>query len=257
MNDLVRTQFAARNNGSVPIHGEILAGCIAGGSQVIFTNPLEIVKIRLQVMGESAKAAKNETGVLAARPSAMSIVRQLGLFGLYKGVGACLLRDVPFSGIYFPTYAHLKSDVFHEGKGGKKLASHEVFFKLMQLLLAGAGAGVPAAFLVTPADVIKTRLQVAARSGETTYTGINDAFVKILREEGPAAFFKGGIARVFRSSPQFGVTLFAYEKLHSWFPVDFTGTAPVRKSDVEQRVEDGRRRVFATVFDIMPELVKK
>lgn len=32
--------------------------------------------------------------------------------------------------------------------------------------------GIPAAYLVTPADVIKTRLQVAARAGQTTYTGV-------------------------------------------------------------------------------------
>ena len=32
--------------------------------------------------------------------------------------------------------------------------------------------GVPAAYLVTPADVIKTRLQVAARAGQTTYSGL-------------------------------------------------------------------------------------
>lgn len=51
--------------------------------------------------------------------------------------------------------------------------------------------GVPAASLVTPADVIKTRLQVAARAGQTTYSGVIDCFRKILREEGPSAFWKG------------------------------------------------------------------
>lgn len=40
-------------------------------------------------------------------------------------------------------------------------------------------AGVPAAALVTPADVIKTRLQVAARKGQTTYNGIFDCFGKV------------------------------------------------------------------------------
>ncbi|KAJ3242593.1 mitochondrial aspartate-glutamate transporter agc1 [Chytriomyces hyalinus] len=191
VNDLVRRHFADKD-GSIDLGAEILAGCAAGASQVIFTNPLEIVKIRLQVQGEVART----TGT--ARQGAMQIIRSLGLFGLYKGVTACLMRDVPFSGIYFP------SDIFHEGRDGKKLAIGE-------LLTSGAVAGIPAAYLVTPADVIKTRLQVAARLGETTYSGVFDAFRKILKEEGPRAFFKGGIARVLRSSPQFGVTLASFE----------------------------------------------
>ncbi|KAJ3058658.1 mitochondrial aspartate-glutamate transporter agc1, partial [Rhizoclosmatium hyalinum] len=197
VNDFVRRSLANKD-GSINLGPEILAGCMAGGSQVIFTNPLEIVKIRLQVQGEVAR----KTG--APKKGAVQIIRGLGLFGLYKGVAACLLRDVPFSGIYFPVYAHLKKDVFHEGKDGKKLAIGE-------LLVSGAIAGIPAAYLVTPADVIKTRLQVAARSGETTYNGLFDAARKIMAEEGPKAFFKGGVARVLRSSPQFGVTLASYE----------------------------------------------
>lgn len=43
----------------------------------------------------------------------------------------------------------------------------------------------------TPADVIKTRLQVAARAGQTTYSGVIDCSRKILREEGFSAFWKG------------------------------------------------------------------
>ncbi|KAI9526858.1 hypothetical protein NQZ68_035131 [Dissostichus eleginoides] len=85
---------------------------------------------------------------------------------------------------------------------------------------------MPAASLVTPADVIKTRLQVAARAGQTTYSGLVDCFWKILREEGPRAFWKGAGARVFRSSPQFGVTLVTYELLQRWFYVDFGGQKP-------------------------------
>ncbi|KAL2918808.1 mitochondrial aspartate-glutamate transporter agc1 [Polyrhizophydium stewartii] len=244
MNDLVRSKVKDPKTGEIPLWGEILAGCTAGGSQVLFTNPLEIVKIRLQVQGEVAKAGIEGA---APRQSAVGIVRQLGLFGLYRGVGACLLRDIPFSGIYFPVYAHLKKDLFHEGKNGKKLS-------VVELLTAGALAGMPAAYLVTPADVIKTRLQVAARKGESTYSGIIDAAVKIRREEGFRAFFKGGLARVFRSSPQFGVTLAAYEFLHKTLPVDF-GDEPQDHNHAQQSSsltpsEAGLRSTIRVIGDL-------
>lgn len=32
---------------------------------------------------------------------------------------------------------------------------------------------------------------MAARAGQTTYSGVIDCFGKILREEGPSAFWKG------------------------------------------------------------------
>merc|ERR1712141_566981 len=83
VNDLVRDQvrthkipFLSNNNGQIHIVGELIAGGCAGASQVMFTNPLEIVKIRLQVAGEIASAKK---------VSALAVVKELGFFGLYKG----------------------------------------------------------------------------------------------------------------------------------------------------------------------------
>ncbi|XP_011335783.1 calcium-binding mitochondrial carrier protein Aralar1 isoform X5 [Ooceraea biroi] len=213
VNDFVRDKFMDKN-GNLPMYGEIMSGACAGASQVIFTNPLEIVKIRLQVAGEIAGGSKVR---------AWAVVKELGLFGLYKGARACFLRDVPFSAIYFPMYAHTKARLADEGGYNTPLS----------LLVSGAIAGVPAAALVTPADVIKTRLQVVAREGQTTYTGLLDCAKKIYREEGARAFWKGATARVFRSSPQFGVTLFTYELLQRLFVVDFGGSRP---SGSEQKV---------------------
>lgn len=70
-----------------------------------------------------------------------------------------------------------------------------------------------AAFLTTPADVIKTRLRVVTREGELAFSGMRDCAFKILQHEGVSAFFKGSMMRIVRSSPQFGITLLAYEKL--------------------------------------------
>ena len=44
------------------------------------------------------------------------------------------------------------------------------------------------------------------------------------REEGWRAFWKGGIARKMRSSPQFGITLVAYELVQRMLFVDFGGS---------------------------------
>ena len=43
---------------------------------MIFTNPMEIVKIRMQVAGEIQSMARSER--------TMKIVKELGFFGLYK-----------------------------------------------------------------------------------------------------------------------------------------------------------------------------
>ncbi|KAI9670968.1 MAG: mitochondrial aspartate-glutamate transporter agc1 [Alyxoria varia] len=205
VNDIVRGTFTEKGSNRIWWPHELLAGGSAGACQVIFTNPLEIVKIRLQVQGEMAKSSGTP------RRSAMWIVRNLGLVGLYKGASACLLRDVPFSAIYFPAYNHLKRDFFGESPN-KKLG-------ILQLLTAGAIAGMPAAYFTTPCDVIKTRLQVEARKGEQTYTTLRHCAKTVYQQEGFRAFFKGGPARVLRSSPQFGFTLAGYEVLQTLLPM--------------------------------------
>ncbi|KAJ1842154.1 mitochondrial aspartate-glutamate transporter agc1, partial [Coemansia sp. RSA 486] len=54
--------------------------------------------------------------------------------------------------------------------------------------------------------------------GDTVYNGLMDAARKIYKEEGFKAFFKGGPARIVRSSPQFGTTLMCYELIHRMVP---------------------------------------
>ncbi|KIK87034.1 hypothetical protein PAXRUDRAFT_152448 [Paxillus rubicundulus Ve08.2h10] len=229
VNDIVRGRAMDPETGRITLGWELIAGGTAGGCQVVFTNPLEIVKIRLQVQGEAAKVEG------AVPKGAVHIIRQLGLMGLYRGASACLLRDIPFSAIYFPAYSHLKKDVFQEGYNGKELSFFET-------LSSAAIAGMPAAYLTTPAaDVVKTRLQVEARKGQTHYKGLSDAFVKIYREEGFKALYKGGPARVLRSSPQFGFTLLAYEYLHKFLPYPWEEKPPQVQTMLTSRQDDMAR----------------
>ena len=87
--------------------------------RIVRTNLTVHRKIRLQIQGEAAKMEG------ASPRGAVHIVRQLGILGLYRGASACLLRDIPFSAIYFTSYSHLKKDVFKEGYNGKQLSFWE------------------------------------------------------------------------------------------------------------------------------------
>ncbi|KAK7891371.1 hypothetical protein WMY93_023334 [Mugilogobius chulae] len=143
------------------------------------------------------------------RPSATSITVQLlkthGLAGLYRGAGATLMRDVPFSMIYFPLFANLNA----LGRESQSDAQSRAPF--WQSFVAGCMAGSIAAVAVTPLDVIKTRIQTLQKGeGEDTYRGIIDCTRRIMKREGPSAFLKGAACRALVIAPLFGIAQGVY-----------------------------------------------
>jgi len=249
-NDFMRGMLINPATGNLSIPAAIISGAFGGMCQVVFTNPLEIVKIQLQLgdgeqglsdrSGPSAqrterlmdmveRSFEDDGGLLALAPAGMSItgsyedmmleapattakqsrlievVQSIGFTGLYRGALVCASRDMVFSGIYFPLFATLK-DVFAAN------AQHGPLW----LLLAGTLAGAPAAYLSTPMDMVKTRLQDLTVSGAEQAMNPIDCVKEIVREEGWQTLFTGGVARVARSAPQFGVTLLVYDSLNTW-----------------------------------------
>eukprot|EP00064_Thunnus_orientalis_P003062 superscaffoldBa00000243_g3070 len=217
-NDVFRQKLS--RDGHLPLWGEVLAGCGAGTCQVVVTTPMEMLKIQLQDAGRLAQAAApGPAPSLVAppparptppqRPSATSITVELlktrGLAGLYRGAGATLMRDVPFSMIYFPLFANLNA-LGRETAGGAQARA-----PFWQSFMAGCTAGSVAAVAVTPLDVIKTRLQTLQKGeGEDTYKGIVDCTGRILRREGPSAFLKGATCRALVIAPLFGIAQGVY-----------------------------------------------
>ncbi|XP_062837261.1 mitochondrial glutamate carrier 2 isoform X3 [Anolis carolinensis] len=211
----------------------MLAGCGAGTCQVVVTSPMEMLKIQLQDAGRlaahqqkalgqdrlSAVAASHsppglhhrqpyvsESATAYQRPSATAIARDLlrtqGLAGLYKGLGATLLRDVPFSVIYFPLFANIN-------KLGQENLEEKASF--LHSFVSGCVAGSVAAVAVTPLDVLKTRIQTLKKGlGEDTYNGIIDCARKVWIHEGPTAFMKGATCRALVIAPLFGIAQGVY-----------------------------------------------
>ncbi|CAI7917089.1 unnamed protein product [Closterium sp. NIES-53] len=198
---------------------EIIAGGGGGFCQVVFTNPVEIVKVRMQARkklatGSSASSSDSEaegavasasaagaSGAVVAEPQQLKgktswqVVQELGIRGLYSGSSVTLARDVPSTALFFACYAALKQ-VMPD-----------------QTFIDGCLAAVPAAYLVTPMDVVKTRMQMEPEEGKEAYANAWVCVKEIVEEEGLGALFKGGIARVLRMSPQFGITLMLYDML--------------------------------------------
>lgn len=204
-NDFFRHHLSS-GSGKLSLQREMIAGGSAGFCQIIVTTPMELLKIQLQDAGRVA--SKNAGGGTVAAQSATSIalnlLRTRGIAGLYKGTAATMLRDVNFSIVYFPLFARLNA----LGPRKKDGSGEAVFWTSF---LSGCVAGSTAAFTVNPFDVVKTRLQLLKKaSGEMTYSGITDAFMKILKTEGIFAFFKGAGCRMIVIAPLFGIAQTVY-----------------------------------------------
>jgi len=208
-NDYFRHRLT-RPDGKLPVHREMVAGGLAGLCQIVITTPMELLKIQLQDAGRLAaqmKAAGQSTKDLP-KISALSVTRELlatkGITGLYRGTGATGMRDVSFSVVYFPLFANLNS----LGPRRSPDSTDAVFW---WSFVSGMIAGSVSACAVNPADVIKTRLQLINKgAGDETYNGVADAFKKILKNEGPSAFFKGALCRMIVIAPLFGIAQMVY-----------------------------------------------
>lgn len=191
VNDFLREKLTLPN-GELPLWRQILAGGGAGFAQVAATNPMEIVKLRMQLQNLKP---------VAERQTTMQVLHELGFSGLYRGVAVTWIRDVPYSILFFPGYALLK-DMFSDEHGHAGVA---------QVLSAGGIAGAAAAGLCTPADVIKTRFQAETQPGTVAYTSIYECFSRTVRDEGYMSLFKGCGPRMSVTAPLFGISLLAFE----------------------------------------------
>lgn len=172
-NSLIRTLLTHNNH--LSLLSEIIAGAVAGLSQDVVTVPLENVKTKMQTSSLSF----------------LEVLKSIKSFNnLFSGGKFCVYRDVIFSAVLFPCWGHLKVIDYHISSP-------------WNLCISGFLAAIPAAFLATPFDTIKTRIQQV------------DSDVKgyFWREEELGVLFSGAGERVLRSGVQFSVTFGVYEYL--------------------------------------------
>nr|XP_013009394.1 solute carrier family 25 member 34 isoform X2 [Cavia porcellus] len=129
----------------VPPAVDLVLGASACCLACVFTNPLEVIKTRLQLQGELQAPGTYPRLYRGLVASVAAVARADGLWGLQKGLAAGLLYQGLMNGVRFYCYSLMCQTGLSQQPGGT--------------VVAGAVAGALGAFVGSPAYLIKTQLQ--------------------------------------------------------------------------------------------------
>lgn len=157
-------------------------GALACCAACVFTNPLEVVKTRLQLQGELRARGSYHRHYRGVLQALWVVGRQDGLRGLQKGLSVGLLYQGVMNSVRLGTYSYCEALGITSYHGGS--------------LLSGAGAGALGAFIASPAYLVKTHLQAQtvkaiAVGHQHNHLGVSDAFTSIYRREGLTGLWRG------------------------------------------------------------------
>lgn len=115
-------------------------GALACCTACVFTNPLEVVKTRLQLQGELRARGSYQRHYRGVLQALWVVGRKDGLRGLQKGLSVGLIYQGVMNGVRLGSYSYCESLGITSYHGGS--------------LLSGAGAGALGAFIASPAYLV-------------------------------------------------------------------------------------------------------
>jgi len=165
------------------------SGGLAGAGSLCIVYPLDYARTRLTSdVGSGAKAFNGLADCLMKTAKGPG-----GFFALYNGFGVSVAGIIPYRGVYFGMYDSISGiNPYRKEKGIVGLASK---FAIAQCTAITAG------YASYPFDTIRRRLQMQSEKpkSEWMYKGTADCFVKIMKDEGTKAMFKGAGANALRT----------------------------------------------------------
>lgn len=201
-----------------------IASIIAGCS----THPLDLIKVRMQLQGEThaptpavqslrpALAFPNHsTSVRIPPPAArvgpvaigVKIVQQEGVAALFSGVSATVLRQTLYSTTRMGLYDILKQKWTDPNSGNMPLT---------RKITAGLIAGAIGAAVGNPADVAMVRMQADGRlppAQRRNYQSVIDAITRMAKQEGVGSLWRGSSMTVNRAMLVTASQLASYDQI--------------------------------------------
>ncbi|XP_028997615.1 solute carrier family 25 member 47-A [Betta splendens] len=186
---------------------DFVSGSIAGACGVAVGYPLDTVKVRIQTQ-------KQFTGVWQCTVATFS---KEGVQGFFKGMSFPLTTIAMTSSVIFGTYRNCLQCLSHV-RGGVDCGPNTK----LEVFLAGLASGVTQVSVMSPGDIVKTRLQCQTHSkrGETIskakYHGPVHCLMSIIKLEGFMGLYRGALPLMLRDGPSYAMYFLVYTTICEW-----------------------------------------
>jgi solute carrier family 25 protein 33/36 len=206
------TFFQGQESTYVHMLAAATAGIITGTA----TNPIWVVKTRLQLDKQNASGAGQGRQYLNAWDCLVKTIRHEGIRGLYRGLSASYL-GVSESTLQWVLYERAKASLARrQALLDASNREPNLWDKTVQWtgkLTAAGGAKFVAALITYPHEVVRTRLRQAPvdASGRMKYHGLLNCLTTVYKEEGMAALYGGLVPHMLRVVPSAAIMFGVYE----------------------------------------------
>lgn len=191
------------NSGQEGTRTHIAAAATAGVTTSLLTNPIWLVKTRMQL-----QKGGNHTDYKNSYDCTKQVLKQEGIRGLYKGLGASFL-GVGESVLHWVIYEDLKRRVRSRRDPTSPYYSPNAMLpEDVAFFFCAAASKLTAACTFYPHEVLRTRMRERGMDRYTTLLGTTRI---ILREEGAKAFYAGLSAHLMRVVPSAAIMFFTFE----------------------------------------------